>query len=225
MSIASTGTLSSIAVIDKHGDIVWVNQGWKSFGDRNGLVEGYTSVGKNYVTISQQADDKYGERVAVQLGRLLTDRQTEFTVVYPCHSPNQERWVRLYAIAVSFGDTRYYLLIHQRIGQKPPLRDKSPPEVLDAPEGSNDYRDHNRLVTYTLSSDETVTDGLFIALDAIGIDVQSRDTTLHDWIDSEIIKAFQTSTSNVHMTFSAWNYPVSLTPEQVVIYTPERSTR
>jgi hypothetical protein len=221
MSLSSTARFSPIAVLDEQGKIVEVNQAWKAFGDQNGLPEGYTSVGKNYVAIAQRSDDKYGVRVATELRRLLNDEQTEFTAVYPCHSPNQERWFRLYATAVSLGHDRYYFLVHQRLDQDPPSKGNSPSEVGDAPTRSTDYRDCSRLVTYSLSSNESATEGLFIAFDAIGIDIQSQETTLQDWTDPDVIDALRTSTSDFHLTFRAWNYPVSLTPEEVIIFAPE----
>lgn len=224
MAICSAATLFPIAVLDKLGYIVGVNQAWKDFGERNGVSKGYTAVGKNYVTISQQAGDEYGDRAAAELRRLLNDEQTEFTVVYPCHSPNQERWFRLYATTVSVDDDRYHLLIHQRLDRDSLSRGNVPSEVRETPTRNVSYRDRNRLVTYNLSSDESATDGLFMAFDAIGIDKRHKDTTLHDEMDTDAINALQTNMSEFHITFRVWNYPVSLTPEKVIIYTPEHSS-
>ena len=224
MAISTAATSAPIAVLDENGDIVGVNRAWKAFGARNGLPESYVSVGKNYVAISEQAGDKYGDRIAAELRRLLTDEQTDFTAVYPCHSPNQERWFRLYATAVSFDDDQYYLLIHQRDNQDTPSRSKSPSEIADFPIRSVDHRNLDRLVTYSLSPDESVTDGVLMAFDAIGIDTQHEDTTLQDWIDHDVINTLQTSTSNFQITFLVWNYPVAITSEKVIIYTPEHSS-
>ena len=221
----SAATLSPVAILDTEGDIVEVNQAWKDFGERNGVSKGYTAVGKNYVTISQQAGDEYGDRAAAELRRLLNDEQTGFTVVYPCHSPTQERWFRLYATAVSFGGDRYFLLIHQRLGRDSPSRGNSPSDVGDAPTGTTDYRDRRRLVTYSLSSDESASDSLLMAFDAIGVDIQRQDTTLVDWIDPDVINKLQTSTSEFYITFDVWDYPVALTPDKVIIYTPESSSQ
>lgn len=224
MRLSSTAGFSPIAVLDEQGDILEVNQAWKAFGDRNGLPEGYSSVGKNYVAIAQQAGDEYGDRVATELRRLLSDQQTEFEVVYPCHSPEQERWFRLYATAVSLRNDRYYLLVHQRLDRDPPPRGNSSSEVGDAQTRSTEFRNRSRLVTYRLSPDESATEGLFMAFDAIGIDIQNQETTLRDWADPDVINALRTSASDFHLTFHAWNYPVGLTREEVIIYTPERSS-
>lgn len=224
MAISSVSGLSPVAVLDTQGEIVDVNHAWKAFGGRNGISEEYTSVGKNYVAVSQQANDIYGDRVAAELRRLLSDEQSGFTVVYPCHSPSQERWFRLYATAVSFGGDRYYLLIHQRLDRDSPSRSDSSSDVEDAPTRSADYQDRSRLVTYNLSPDEPATDGLLMAFDSIGVDVQRQDTTLVDWIDPDVINALQTRTSEFYITFDVWNYPVALTPDKVIIYTPERSS-
>lgn len=225
MSTSSSVTFSPIAVLNTHGDIVEVNQAWKAFGERNGLSERYTAVGKNYVTVTRQSNDKYGDRVVTELRRLLAGEQTEFMVAYPCHSLNQERWFRLYATAISFDGSRYYLLVHQRLNQDPPLRGNSLFDIVDTPTRRANYRDRNRLVTYSLSSDESASEGLFIAFDAIGIDLQGQDTTLQDWIDPGVVNDLQTSISDFHITLHVWNYPVGLTPEKVIIYTPERNSK
>lgn len=213
MAISSVATRSPIAVLDEDGVIVGVNRAWRAFGDRNELPEDDTYIGKNYLAISQQADDRYGERVVAELRGLLADEQPEFRVVYPCHSQNQERWVRLYGSAVSFGDGRYYLLVHQRLDPEPPS--------MEAPSPAED---HGRLVTYSLSADELATDGLFRAFEALGIDVPRQDTPLEDWINTDAINAIKAEMTDFHLTFTVWGYPVSLTPGTVSIYTPEQAS-
>lgn len=199
-----------------------MNRAWRVFGDRNGSAEEYTPEDENYVTVSRQAGDSYGDRVAAELERLLTGEQTEFTVAYPCHSADQERWFQLYATAVQFGDDPHYLLVHRRLDRAPPSGSDSASDVGGAPTRSDDDGNHCRLVTYSLSSDESAIEGILMAFDAIGIDPQSQDTTLRDWIDPDVIATLRTSTSDFDITFPAWNYPVGLTPEKVIIYTPER---
>lgn len=223
MAITFSVRLPPVAVLDTHGDIVEVNQAWKGFGERNGVSEEYTAVGKNYVEITQQAGNRHGDRVTAELRRLLSDEQTGFTSVYPCHSPNTERWFGLYATAVSFDGDQYYLLVHQRLNRDSFSRATSPSDIGDAPTRSVDYRDRIRLVTYNLSSDESASDGLLMAFDAIGVDVQRQDTTLVDWIDPDVINRLQTGVSEFYITFDVWDYPVALTPDKVIIYTAEGS--
>ncbi|WP_369698426.1 PAS domain-containing protein [Halorubrum sp. AD140] len=224
MSMSLVSTPSPIAVLDENGYIMSVNRAWEAFGEQNGLPEDYTAEGENYVLISQQADDTYGKHVVAELRRLLTGRQTEFTVVYPCHSPKQERWFRLYATAVSLNNEHYYLVIHQQISHDTASGDRWEPTVVTASTGSVDQWGQGRLVTYTLSSDESATEGLLMAFDAIGIDTQRRDTTLQDWIDPDTINTLQSRTTDFHLTFRIWGHTVGLTPRQVIIYSPERSS-
>lgn len=176
-----TARFLPVTVLDEQGDVVEVNQAWKAFCERNGLPGEYTSEGENYLTIAKQAGDEYGDSITTELRRLLNSQRNRFTVVSICHSPNQERWFRLYATAVSLGNDRYYLLVHQRLDRDPSSKGNSPSAVGDAPTRSPSYPDRNRLV----------------------------------------IDALRTSTSDFHLTFRAWNYPVSLTPEEVIIFTPE----
>lgn len=224
MVVGSTAKFPPIAVLDNHADIVEVNKAWKVFGDRNGLAEEYSSVGRNYVEISEQADTEYGDRVAAEFRQLRTDGQTEFSVVYPCQLPNGERWFRLSATAVSIGGDRYYLLVHRRVHRDSPSNAESAAERIDGPKKCADLAAHGRLVAYDLSPDESATEGICRAFDSIGIDPQTLDTTLQDWTDPEAIDALQSSTACFHTTFQAWNYPIGLTTKDVTIYSPESGT-
>lgn len=219
MSVSSAITLPPTALLDDAGEIVEVNHAWDAFGDRNGLPERYTSVGKNYLTVTQQADDEYADRVAIELRHLLGGEQTEFTVVYPCHAPKEERWFRLYATAVSFREDGHFLLVHQRLDRQPPATDSSVTGAPNPPDTASGSSDRSRLVTYSLSADETLAEGLLMAFDAIGIDIQNQDTVLEDWIDTDMLAALQTSPADYHITFSAWEHLVALTPGETIVYT------
>lgn len=224
MAVSHAVTVSHLAVLDETGVIVSVNEAWEAFGDRNGSPEGYTAVGKNYVTVSAQADDENGDRVATELRRLLAGKQTDFTVVYPCHSPKQERWFRLYATVVSIDTDQYYFVVHQPMDDDSSSSGDPSSEGVDAPTTSVDGPERGRLVTYRLSPGQSATEGLLLAFDSIGIDPRSQDTTLKDWTDPDAINALGTGTSDFRITFPVWDYPVSLTQQKVTIYTPDSSS-
>lgn len=224
MALSFVAPHASISVLDSAGDIVSVNRSWKAFGDRNGVAKPYPAEGKNYEVRSQQASDDYGDRVTAELRRLLTDEQTEFTVEYPCDSPNQDRWFRLYATAISLGDEPHYLLVHQQLEEDPTATATSPSDAEDAQTRTGDTRDPGRLVTYKLSADESASHGIFMAFDALGIDVQKQDSTLGDWIDPDIVDSLRTKNPEIDIEFTAWNHQVGLNTHRVIIYTPEDSS-
>lgn len=221
MGSSATGVFPPTAILNQEGYIVGVNPAWKAFREQNRLSAAYPAKGKNFVAISQQAGEQYGDRVAAELHRLLADEQTAFTVKYPCHSPNQERWFRLCATAMKVSEEPYYLLVHRRLDQHPPALSNAASDGAEAPPNHVGHRNRNRVVSYELSSKEGATDGLLDAFVAIGVDPQRQDTTLHDWIHPEALDRLQRHTAEFHITFPIWNYRVSITPEEVTIYTPE----
>lgn len=80
--------------------------------------------------------------------------------------------------------------------------------------------DRHRLVTCDFSGTDTAVEGVFKAFYAIGIDIQRRDRTLNDWIDIDSLNNLHRDTARFTLTFTAWNYPVEVTPDRVSIYPP-----
>jgi signal transduction histidine kinase len=82
----------NIAVIDRHGTIVLVNQAWNEFARANG--EPYSakvSVGANYLDACRAGNGE-GEQALEGLQAVLAGRCPLFLLEYPCHSPDQQRW-------------------------------------------------------------------------------------------------------------------------------------
>jgi PAS domain S-box-containing protein len=84
---------SQIAVLDHRGDIVEVNESWRRFALENG-VRG-SQVGINYLRVCRAcvgneqglAQQSYDGILAV-----LEGRSPRFSLEYPCHSPERQRW-------------------------------------------------------------------------------------------------------------------------------------
>ena len=90
---------NQIAVLDRLGVIVSVNEPWRQFSLKNGEEPGkpasQTTAGTNYLEVcgndgaagSGEASDVRNGIQAVMEGRLPT-----FTLEYPCHSPTEQQW-------------------------------------------------------------------------------------------------------------------------------------
>src|SRR5687768_2435010 len=89
----------STAVLDGSGRIVAVNDAWKDFGSRNGLGMPDFGVGADYFTYCPPGSDT-GD-LAKQLHELLEGRRDMITMIYPCHSPTQQRWFFLIGMPLS----------------------------------------------------------------------------------------------------------------------------
>lgn len=93
-----------IAVLDRNGVILAVNEPWQRFALENGTESGRparrTEVGVNYLEVCHESTGDFSEGAmsahdgicAVLDGRLPT-----FSLEYACHSPNKQRWFTMTA--------------------------------------------------------------------------------------------------------------------------------
>ena len=107
-----------IAVLDETGTIVLTNRAWKAFAEQNDLSADQVDVGINYLQTrrrisgasadeNNEADDKLREMLAGQLDA--------FTVKYPCHSPNEQRWFEMRANRFMHHDRPIVVVSHTNI--------------------------------------------------------------------------------------------------------------
>ena len=89
-------------MLDAHGTITMVNEGWRRFRDENrGESIPKNDVGVNYLQVCNQGIDCDADPslVAIRDGIqsvLYGDRQ-QFNCEYPCHSPDTQRWFNMSA--------------------------------------------------------------------------------------------------------------------------------
>ncbi len=95
---------TEIAVLDRDGLIVAVNEPWRRFARENGAPLGVESpssaMGADYLSACESeaaGRDDSARKAAKGIRAVLDGRQTEFTIEYPCHSPEQERWFSMSA--------------------------------------------------------------------------------------------------------------------------------
>ncbi len=106
MSILIDPLWDTIAVLDEHGVIVSVNTVWRDFAESNGgsavLASG---VGLDYLAVVRRAagSDVLAAAALQGLEEVLNGQQSMFTLEYPCHSPDRERWFELYATPSATG--------------------------------------------------------------------------------------------------------------------------
>lgn len=93
-----------IAVLDKSGNIVAVNQAWENFAQANCVEEqiASTGVGQNYLKVCESSDafDEDTQKILDNLRQILNGEKEGFAYEYPCHSPQEERWFLLQVSAM-----------------------------------------------------------------------------------------------------------------------------
>ena len=110
---------ANIAVLDRNGVITAVNQTWREFARNNGHASNgsTTGVGVDYLAVVKAAHGASTEGAAETLSGIqdvLAGRSAEFTIEYPCHSPDEQRWFMLRATPLT-GDAGGAVLAHINI--------------------------------------------------------------------------------------------------------------
>jgi PAS domain S-box-containing protein len=97
-----------IAVLDKTGKIIMVNNAWENFAEANAGIEqlNATSIGQNYLSVCEQgSSDENTQSIAENLRAILEGEKQHFTIEYPCHSPSEERWFLMQVNALQGSDS------------------------------------------------------------------------------------------------------------------------
>lgn len=108
----------SVAVLDDHGEIIETNSEWIDFGQENEIDPSYLGREVNYIDVCRDSDDEYGSRAEEGLRSIIRGRSDEFSMEYPCHSPDEKRWFLMYARPLKDGFSHYVLVVHLDITER-----------------------------------------------------------------------------------------------------------
>jgi GAF domain-containing protein len=87
---------TEVALVDRAGIVVWVNDVWEQFCRDNGGDPARTGVGMSYLDLCDVAGDPTSEEVGDAVRAAISgDLPAPMVVVIPCHSPDEERWYDL----------------------------------------------------------------------------------------------------------------------------------
>lgn len=101
---------AKIALLDAEGKVLVVNTGW--IGCDCGMCY---DVGTNYLAACENiAGDAsaLSAEVSAVLGEILAGRREAASFVYPCHSPEQQRWYRAHFVSLLIGEKRGAAIIY-----------------------------------------------------------------------------------------------------------------
>ncbi|MBC8128041.1 MAG: PAS domain S-box protein [Gloeobacteraceae cyanobacterium ES-bin-144] len=92
--------LANIAVVDRDGTLIAINEGWETFARQNGSDTDLTGVGvgTNYLQVCVRAVPDLGDEmqdVADGVRSVLERRQSKYEYEYPCDSPGEHRWFNM----------------------------------------------------------------------------------------------------------------------------------
>lgn len=87
---------SHIAILDKNGVIVSVNEAWRRFAIENNFQAENFGIGQKYFETYNPQDveayDRHADRAVEGLRKVTNGEIESFVLEYPCHSNNEECW-------------------------------------------------------------------------------------------------------------------------------------
>ncbi|MBV5337602.1 MAG: diguanylate cyclase, partial [Deltaproteobacteria bacterium] len=114
---------NQIAVINEAGIIISINDAWRKFSIDNsnepGQMAPNTDVGTNYLEICGGMSETDSEAVTAREGiqAVLEGRLPTYSLEYPCHSPEQQRWFIMIVTPLKTGN-KGAVVVHNDITQR-----------------------------------------------------------------------------------------------------------
>ena len=112
---------SHVALVGLDGLVIAVNAAWREYGRANGLPAEYQFVGQNYLAVCEAgvaAGHPGAQEAYLGLVGVLRNGRPKFTMVYPCHSPRQRAWYRMWVEPQS-PSVPAVIVAHQLVSARP----------------------------------------------------------------------------------------------------------
>lgn len=106
--------LNPVAVCSETGEIVFINEQWKKYGEKRGSVGDV--VGDNYLDHCVGSDSS--DIIRDHLEELLSGERESFVLEYPCHGPLESDWFEVYGSVLKADGERFIVLEHVNISER-----------------------------------------------------------------------------------------------------------
>lgn len=178
---------ANVAILDKDGVILHVNERWRRFSVENGWETENCGLGDNYLEVCKTADGEFAAEagnVVNLISQLIDGKRSEFALEYPCHSPTEKRWFEVRGTKFMFGDGLRLVIAHQDITRLKTSETRFQTFVELAPVGlwatdpfgSNTYVSPNWSVITGISAERACGHGW-----SEGLHPDDRETTYRKW--------------------------------------------
>jgi PAS domain S-box-containing protein len=105
-----------IAILDKEGMIIAVNNAWEQFAEDNSLKS--STLGINYIDVCERAEGEHAMEapsIAKAIRDIINDRIDSYFLEYPCHSPTEKRWFIVRLSKFGSGDKLRVVVAHENV--------------------------------------------------------------------------------------------------------------
>ena len=111
-----------IAIMDKHGIIIMVNEAWRAAANRNPPLHKTTPLceGANYLEILDKVkglEKENAREMASDIRELYRNPGKKFQFKYPCHSPAKKHWFFAELSSFNEGTNNCLVISHQEISE------------------------------------------------------------------------------------------------------------
>lgn len=114
-----------VAILDGEGEIVYTNGSWDAFGDEQGLPEDAGRVGANYLAVCEASEGDTARETAAGIRAVIAGDREEFSLEYPCHTPERDRWFMMQAKPYDHTGERFVLVMHVDITERRRLEQRT----------------------------------------------------------------------------------------------------
>jgi len=107
-----------VAILDEEAKIIATNLEWAEFGEANAIGSPPETIGMNYLAVCDAAEGEGSEeaRVAARgIRSVISGEIEEYTLEYPCHSPEEQRWFFMRAIRLDGPGPLRVIVSHENI--------------------------------------------------------------------------------------------------------------
>ena len=108
----------NIAILDENGVIRHTNRAWRTFALQNACLIPADMIGYNYLATVESArgpDAGMATAAAAGIRDVIAGRRDEFSLEYPCDSPQEKRWCRMHVTRFPEGGPLYVVIAHENI--------------------------------------------------------------------------------------------------------------
>lgn len=116
---------SHVCVINEEGTIISVNEAWRKFAAANPPIRGNIDEGANYFKICDQtegADAETAQAFAAGIRGVLQGRIDQFSLEYPCHSNEEQRWFLGRVSRLTGYENIHAVVVHENITERERIR-------------------------------------------------------------------------------------------------------
>ena len=111
-----------IAIMDKHGIIIMVNEAWRAAANRNPPLHKTTALceGANYLEILDKVkglEKENASETASAIRDLTKNPGKKFVLKYPCHSPSKKHWFIAELSSFQEKEDQCLTISHQEISE------------------------------------------------------------------------------------------------------------